>query len=126
VGEKVTDVKTARVVHPALRVTHGDHLSATLFDEVGRRGADLAEPLDHHARPFHRHVLALERLQRRDHYAPAGRLAAAERTADGQRLAGDHRRHRVAAVHGVRVHDPGHLALAGPHVRRRDVPLRAH
>ena len=29
-------------------------------------------------------------------------------------------------MHGVGVHNPGHLALASAHVRRRDVPLRAH
>jgi hypothetical protein len=55
---------------------------------------------------------------------PPGRLAAAERAADLDRFAGDHLRHREAVVHRVGVHDPGHRPGVGPHIRRRDVPLR--
>ena len=47
------------------------------------------------------------------------------RAAEADRLAGDDARDRVARVHRVGVHDPGHDLGVGVHVRRRDVALRA-
>ena len=60
-----------------------------------------------------------------NHDAAAGRFAAAERSAELDRLAGDHRRRRVADVHGVGVHHPRHDLLVGVDVGRRHVFLRA-
>src|SRR6185437_7835004 len=57
--------------------------------------------------------------------APArGRLLAAERAADRERLAGDDAEHRVALVHRIRVEDPRHHRAVGADVRRGDVLLR--
>ena len=61
----------------------------------------------------------------RVHDAAGRGRRAAERAADLQGLAGDHRRDRVAAVDRVGVHHPGHRALVGADVRRHDVVLRA-
>ena len=41
-------------------------------------------------------------------------------------LPGDHGGHRVAHVHGIRVHDPGHHLHVGAHVRGRNVAVRTH
>ena len=49
-----------------------------------------------------------QRLEQAEHHAAAGRLAAADRAADRERLAGDDAEHRVALVHRVRVEDPRH------------------
>ena len=62
-------------------------------------------------------------LARDDHDAAAGRLAAAERAAHLDRLAGDHRRRRVADVHAVGVHDPRHDLIVGVDVGRGHVLL---
>ncbi len=56
--------------------------------------------------------------------AARGRLRAAERAADRERLAGDDAEHRVALVHRVRVEDPRHHGRVRADVRRRDVLLR--
>ena len=56
--------------------------------------------------------------------AARGRLLAAERAADRQRLPGDDAEHRVALVHRVRVEDPRHHGAVGADVRRGDVLLR--
>ena len=58
------------------------------------------------------------------HDAGAGRLVPEDRAADRDRLAGHDLRHRVAALHRVRVHHPGHRLLVRRHVRRGDVLLR--
>ena len=54
-----------------------------------------------------------------------GRLLAAERASDRERLAGDDAEHGVPLVHGERVEDPGHHLPVGADVGRGDVPLRA-
>ena len=62
----------------------------------------------------------------RDHHhdAGAGRLVAEHGAADRDRLAGHDLGHRVAALHRVGVHHPGHRLLVRRHVRRGDVLLR--
>ena len=65
----------------------------------------------------------IRRLARDDHDAAARRFATAQRSTELDRLAGDHRRGRVADVHRVGVHDPRHDLLVGVHVGRRDVLL---
>ena len=59
------------------------------------------------------------------HDAGAGRLVAEDRAADRDRLAGHDLRHRVADLHRVGVHHPGHRLLVRRHVGGRDVLLRA-
>src|SRR5205807_1092738 len=51
----------------------------------------------------------------------AGRFLAALAPADADWLASDHTGDRVAVVHRVRVHHPGHHLRVGVHVWRRDV-----
>src|SRR5205085_1489959 len=58
------------------------------------------------------------------HHPAAGGLLAAFAAADADRLARDHAGHRVAAVHRVGVHHPGHDLSVGVHVGRRDVAIR--
>ncbi len=65
------------------------------------------------------------RLARHDHHAAARRLAAAERAAHLDRLAGHDRRGGVADVHAVGVHDPRHDLIVGVDVGRGHVLLRA-
>ena len=88
---------------------------------------DVAKALDHHARvsPGVRSK-SLQRFKRHDHAAAAGRFGPSARSAQIQRLAGDHRGNRVARVHGVGVHDPRHHLLVGVHVGRGHVasPVR--
>ena len=67
----------------------------------------------------------LGRFARDDHHAAAGRLAAAERSAHLDRLAGDDRRRGVADVHAVGVHHPRHDLVVGVDVGRGHVLLRA-
>ena len=52
-----------------------------------------------------------------------GRFVAEDRAADRDRLPGHDLGDRVAGLHRVRVHHPGHRLLVRRHVRRRDVLL---
>ena len=98
---------------------------AELADELGEERADVAEALHGDADPVHRTALLLEGRLEAEDPAARGRLLAAERPADRQRLAGDDTQHRVTLVHRVRVEDPRHRRGVRPDVRRRDVLLRA-
>ena len=66
-----------------------------------------------------------QRLEQAEDDAAAGRLAAADRAADRERLAGDDAEHRVALVHRERVEDPRHHLRVRADVGRRDVALGA-
>ena len=59
-----------------------------------------------------------------DHASAAGGFAAPARSAQVDGLARDHGGLRVAGVHRVGVHDPGHGLLIGVHVGSGDVDLR--
>ena len=63
------------------------------------------------------------RLDDAEDGAAGRRLVAALGAAEADRLAGHDARDRVAGVHGVRVHHPGHDLGVGVDVRRRDVLL---
>ena len=113
------------VVEPAARVGDRDHGRAVLGEELREVAADVAEALDRDARAVHRDRLLAQRLAEAVERAARGRLLAAERAADLERLAGDDAEHRVALVHRVRVEDPGHHLRVGADVGRRDVLLGA-
>ena len=108
---------------PAGRVGDRDDARADRVELGGGDRADVAEALDRDARLAQVHADALaDRLGDVDD-AQAGRLAAPRRAAEHDRLAGDDLEDRVAHHLRVRVHEPRHLALAGAHVRRRDVAV---
>ena len=65
------------------------------------------------------------RLAAGDEDAAPGRLDAAERAAQVQRLAGDDTGRRRPGVHRIGVHHPGHDLAVGVDVGCRDVALRA-
>ena len=94
-----------------------------LGEQLGRDRADVAEALDGDRRALDVEAEVLRRFARRDHHAASGGLAAAERSAELERLAGDDRRRRVADVHGVGVHHPRHDLLVGVDVGRRARPF---
>src|SRR6266511_3287702 len=96
-----------------------------LAEEPHGRRADLPVALDGHPGLVDLAALVLQGGLGDVHDAPAGGVAAAHGPPHRERLARDHTERRVADVHGVRVHDPGHDLLVGAHVRRRDVPVRA-
>ena len=110
---------------PAHAVRQRDDLRADRVQLARGDAADVAEALDRDARVAQRQADAVaDGLEDVDD-AEAGRLAPAGGAADDDGLAGHDARHGVADLLGVRVHEPRHLALAGAHVRGRDVLLRA-
>src|SRR5438270_697356 len=80
----------------------------------------VAEALDGDPQPREARPLLRDRLDDAVEGAAGGRLEAAERAADGQRLARDHAEHRVPLVHRIGVEDPCHHARIGADVRRRN------
>ncbi len=106
-------------------VRDADHHRSQLARRERRVAADVAESL-------HRHPGALVGdaalgscgRQKADQPATRG-LAPRDRSAQGWRLAGHHRRFGVAHLLAVGVHDPGHHLLVGAHVGRRNVLVRS-
>ena len=118
--------RPAGVVDAALPVGDARRSSRRCSASSSRRDRpDVAEALDRDGGALDVEAQVLGRFARDDHHAAAGRLAAAERAAHLDRLAGDDRRRRVADVHGVGVHDPRHDLLVGVDVGRRHVLLGA-
>jgi hypothetical protein len=83
--------------------------------------ADVPETLDRHAGAIELEAGPPGSLGDDVNDALAGGVGAAGGTADRQRLPGHDAGHRVAAVHGHRVHDPGHRLRVRSDVRRGNV-----
>ena len=119
------DVEAVGVVDPAGDIGEADHRRAAPGQLAGRYAADLPEALDDAALLGEVPAEPLASTIDDHHDARAGRLRPEDRAADRDRLAGDDLRDRIADLHRVRVHHPGHRLLVGRHVRRRDVLLGA-
>ena len=85
--------------------------------------ADVAEPLNGDPRPGRLAPQPAEQLERQQTNAAAGRFFAAGNPVVLDRLAG-HDARIEAVVLVVLVHDPGHHAMIGAHVGRRDILIR--
>ena len=118
-------VEPLGVVDAALPVGGGEDPRALLVHQLGADRADVAEALHGDGRALELEAEVAGRLAGDDHHAAAGGLAAAERAAHLDRLAGDDRGRGVADVHRVGVHEPRHDLGVGVHVGRRHVLLRA-
>ena len=117
------EVETLRVVYASLRVADRHDAKPRLGKQTGRRVAHLAVALNSNRGGLLIDVQVLECFQGEIGGAAAGSIDTAFGAADVDRLAGDRRGHRVALVHGDRVHDPGHDLGVGAHVGRGDVLL---
>src|SRR5580698_2206369 len=105
-------------------VLHRHDLRAGFLEEPRRDAADIAETLYRNARAFDRKTDAPRRFATDHEHAAAGRLAAAERAAERNRLAGHDAGRRLALVHRVRVHHPRHDLLVRVDVRRGNIGVR--
>ena len=117
------EVKALRVVGPAARVADRDNLQTRLRHQARRATADGAVALDGDGGRLLLDVQVLQRLQGEEGQPSPGRLVPSLGAAHVEWLAGDRGGHRVARVHGERVHDPGHDLRRGPHVGGRHVLL---
>ena len=109
---------------PAGHVRNGHHGRAPVDELLGRDPADVAEPL--HDAPLLRQLPPEPLARTGDHHHHAGPrgLLPEDAAADRDRLPGDDLGHRVAPLHRVRIHHPGHRLVVRRHVRSRDVLLR--
>ena len=123
--EQSIDVQAVRIVDRAIVFDDADDLETGARHQPGRHAAHVAEALNHHAGAGRFDAEPAQRLQRDDHAAAAGGFRAAARSAQSHRLAGDHRGHGLALVHGVGVHDPGHGLRVGVDIGRGHVALGA-
>ena len=125
VASKKRDIESVGIGDPSMNVGDRDDPSASLIEQTGRSLADVAEALDSDTGAVELEPAAASRVRDRVDDALAGRVRAADRTADGDRLAGHDARHRIAPMHRDRVHDPGHRLGVRAHVGCRDVRVGA-
>ena len=122
---QIAGVEPSRVVDAARFVADGDHARAAFVHRPGSPAANIAEPLDGDGHPVQAAPAALFEQRTGDvGDAQPGRLFASMGAADLDRFSGDDRRDRVATMHGVGVHDPGHHLGVGPDIGRWDVAFR--
>ena len=119
------DVEPGGVVDAAGDVRDGGHGRAAVDQLVRGDPADVAEALDDALLLGEVPAEPLAGSGDHHHDAGAGRLVPEDRAADRDRLAGDDLGHRVADLHRVRVHHPGHRLLVRRHVGGGNVLLRA-
>ncbi len=118
------EVETALRIDPAGDVRDAQHGRA-LRDELLRCDpSDVAEALHYATLLAELPSESLACSFDHHHDTGAGRLVPEERTAERDGLPGDDLRNRMAHLHRIGVHDPGHRLLVRRHVRRRDVLLR--
>src|SRR4029079_6610562 len=86
---KLRDVESFRVVNAAFPVDDGDNLCALFGQQLCRDTADVTVALHGDAGSFEVEPEMLRRFARGDHHAASGRFAAAERSAELERFAGD-------------------------------------
>ena len=118
-------VDTLRVHDRACRIREPDDHGPELSHQLRREATGVSESLHDDACALEVHAQVLRRLDDRVHRATCRRLVAAFASTDRERLAGHHGKRRVAVVHGVRVHDPGHRLRVRVHIGRRDVAVGA-
>ncbi len=100
-------------------------LAPSVMQLVGGDPTHVAESLDH-APLLGEEPTELGAGPHDDHHDPdSRRLVPEDGAADRDRLPGDDLGHRVAPLHRVRVHHPGHRLLVRRHVRRGNVLLRS-
>ncbi len=122
-AEHAVEVEAVGVLDAAAGIGHRDDRRALVGHEPRRDVAGVAEALDDGRRLGEIHAEMLGGVHDREHAATSRGLVAALGSAETDRLAGHDARDRVADVHGVRVHEPGHDLGRGVDVRRRDVAL---
>src|SRR5579885_2469016 len=125
VAQHGSGIKPALVVDAAARIADGDDFAALVVEEARRYGAGIAKALDTDARALQGHANTFRRLARDEENAGRGRVVAPLAATDGERLAGDNGGDRVALVHGVGVHDPGHYLGIGVDIGGRNIAMRA-
>ncbi len=108
----------------AVHLDDSNHFVAGFRHQAGGVRSHVAEALHDDAGRLGTEIELLDRLVAHDHDAASGGLAAAARAANIDGLAGDHRGHGLAHVHGVCVHHPRHGLFVGVHVGRGNIFFR--
>ena len=108
-------------IDAAAGIADRDDRRASLRHQPGGDRTGVAESLHHDPRTPAMSRPRLGRLLDGENASPPGRLVPALRSAQHQRLAGDHPGHRVPDVHRVGVHQPGHDLRVRVDVRRGNV-----
>ena len=113
------------VVDRAVIFDDGNNGQPCFVHQAGSHTAHVPEALDNNFGFLRIQAEALQRLQGDNAAAAACRCWTPARAAQVQGLACHNGSHRVALVHRVGIHDPGHGLLVGIHVRGRYIALRA-
>ena len=122
--EEALDVEPAGRLHRTFRIRHGDNLVAVGGEKAGNVLAGIAEPLHGDAQAALKPQVVGEMADQIVAAARCG-IAAAERTAQRQRLAGDDGGRGLADDLAVFVGHPAHDHRVGVDVGRRNVAVRA-
>ena len=99
-------------------------MARSAIQQMRGDGAGVAEALHHNPGALHGNSEVSATAQRGEIDAAPGRFVPSQGSAQADRFAGHDPVHRIALIHAVRVHDPGHDLRSRVHVRRRNVFLR--
>lgn len=105
-------------------ITDADNLDASLSKAIGRHRSHIAEPLDDGGRVVRADPKVCKRAADKVRHPASGRFAAAERASRRHRLSGDDLVDRLALIHGIGVHEPGHDLRVRAHIGGHYVGMR--
>ena len=115
-------INAAFVIQRGGMVLNDHNARADACEQAGRFAAHVT--LQRDLRAFDFDTAAAGHFATGDEDAAAGGFFTAQRTAEVNRLAGDHAGDSGAVVHGVSIHHPGHHFTVSTDVRRRNIFLR--
>ena len=117
-------INAALVIQRGGVVLNHHNPRADACEQAGRFAAHVTKTLQRDFGTLDFDTAAASHFATGDEYAAAGGFFTAQRTAEVNRLAGNHAGDGGAVVHGVSIHHPGHHFTVGTNVRRRNIFLR--
>ncbi len=108
----------------AARVRHGDDLGPDAAEQARHMLTRIAEALNRHAQTFGRQAQPLGQVTGQVKAAARRRVLTPDRTAQRNRLAGDHSGRRLPLDGGVLIGHPAHDHGVGVDIGRRDIAIR--
>src|ERR1700730_17892328 len=118
---KGIDVDAMVVEQTTSACGNANDLVPSPMHEAGGIRAHIAKTLNDHSGLLWTHAVSLQGLATDDHQSTSRGFSASMGAAQFERFPGDHGRDRMADMHGVGIHDPGHDLLVRVDVRTEDI-----
>ncbi len=127
VAQGAMNINAVGVIDAAIEIAQTDNFAVEfVVKETGRNAANVAEALDHHRAVCGVYALILQRLACDHHHTTGSGFHTPFAAANANRLTGNHGGNRIAFMHRIRIHHPGHNLRVCIHIGRENIAIRAN